>query len=72
MYVILHRNIPAPKTPYATLLLSKTGFTMVTSGFGPYHGQGCGDTPTKYIGVIPIPWMMTHMLGFIDILQAHE
>lgn len=45
---------------------------MAKSGFGPYHGLWLDDAPTKPIGVIPTPWMMTRALGFIKIHQAHE
>ena len=71
-YVILRRIVPGPNPPSATQLLRKTGVTMVTSGFGPYHGLWLDETPTKHIGVIPTPWTMTRALGFAEILQAHE
>jgi hypothetical protein len=45
---------------------------MAKSDFGPYHGLWLDDAPTKCIGVIPTPWMMTCALGFIEIHQAHE
>jgi hypothetical protein len=45
---------------------------MAMSGFGPYHGLWLDDTPTKRIGIIPTPWMMTPALGFAKILQAHK
>jgi len=45
---------------------------MAKSGFGPYHGLWLDDAPTKPIGIIPTPWMMTRALGFVEILQAHE
>jgi hypothetical protein len=45
---------------------------MATSSFGPYHGLWLDDTPTKCIGAIPTPWMMTHVLGFVEILKEHE
>ncbi len=35
------------KPPSATQLLRKTGDTMVTSSFGPYHGLWLDDAPTK-------------------------
>ncbi len=53
-------------------ILRKTGVTMVTSGFGPYHGLWLDDPPTKRVGVTPTPWTMTLALGFAEILQAHE
>jgi hypothetical protein len=45
---------------------------MVTSGFGLYHGMWLDDAQTKHIGIIPTPWMMTRVLGFVETLQAHE
>jgi hypothetical protein len=45
---------------------------MAKSGFGPYHGPWLDDAPTKPIGIIPTPWMMTRVLGFVEILQVHE
>jgi hypothetical protein len=45
---------------------------MAMSCFGPYHGLWHNDAPTKPIGIIPTPWMMTRALGFVEILQAHE
>jgi hypothetical protein len=45
---------------------------MVTSGFGLYHGLWLDDAPTKSIGVILTPWTMMRVLGFVEILQAHE
>jgi hypothetical protein len=71
-YVILRRIVPGPKTPYATQLLRRTGVTMVTSGFGPYHGLWLDDSPTKCIGVMLTPWTMMDALGLVEILQAHE
>jgi hypothetical protein len=44
---------------------------MATSGFGPYHGVWLDDAPTKHIGIIPTPWVMTDALVFAKILQAH-
>jgi hypothetical protein len=55
-----------------TQLLRKTGVTMVTSGFSPYHCLWLDDAPTKRIGAIPTPWKMTSALGFVEILQAQE
>jgi hypothetical protein len=52
--------------------MRKTAVTMVTSGFGLYHGLWHDDAPTKHIGVILTPWTMTRALGFVEILQAHE
>ncbi len=46
--------------------------TMATIGFGPYHGLWLDDSPTKRIGIIPTPCTMMRVLGFVDILQAHE
>ena len=37
--------------------------TMVSSGFGPYHRMWHYSAPTKCIGVIHTPWVMTHALG---------
>ncbi len=71
-YALLRRTVPGPKTPSATKLLSKTGVTMVMSGFGPYHGLWLDDAPTKCIGIIPTPWRKTHVLAFVEILQVHE
>jgi hypothetical protein len=71
-YVILRRIVPGPKPPSTTQLLRKTGVTMVTIGFGLYHGLWLDDAPTKRIGIIPTPWTMTRVLGFAEILQAHE
>ncbi len=71
-YIILRRIVPGQKLLSTTQLLRKTGVTMVMSGFGPYHVLWLDDTPTKHIGIIPAPWMMTHVLGFAEILQAHE
>ena len=45
---------------------------MAMSGFGLYHGLWLDDTPTKCTGVIPTPWMMTHALDFVEILQVQE
>ena len=45
---------------------------MATSGFGPYHGLWLDDALTKLIGLIPPPWMMTGVLDFVKIIQAHE
>jgi hypothetical protein len=45
---------------------------MVTSSFGPYHGLWHEDIPTKHIDIIPTPWMMTRVLGFVEMLQVHE
>jgi hypothetical protein len=42
--------------------------TMARSGFGPYHGLCCEDTPTKLIGIIPTPWTKTRVLGLLGIL----
>jgi hypothetical protein len=72
LYVILRRIVPGPKPPSTTQLLRKTGGTMVMSGVGLYHGLWLDDAPTKCIGVIPTPWTMMLMLGFVEILQAHE
>jgi hypothetical protein len=44
---------------------------MVMGGFGPYHGLWLDDDPTKHIGVMPTPRMMTDALGLAEI-QAHE
>ncbi len=71
-YVILPRIVPGPKPSSGTQLLRKTGVTMVTSSFGLYHGLWLDDAPTKQIGIIPTPWTMTRVLGFIEILQVHE
>ncbi len=71
-YIILRRIIPGPKPPSTTQSLRKTGVTMVTSGFGPYHGLWLDDVPTKCIGVMLTPWTMTDALGFVKILQGHE
>jgi hypothetical protein len=45
---------------------------METRGFGPYPGLWLDDAPTKGIGMIPTPWVMTGMLDLVEILQAHE
>jgi hypothetical protein len=37
--------------------------TMVLSGFGPYHGLWCKDTPTKRIDITPTSGAMTRALG---------
>ncbi len=58
--------------PFVTQLSRNTCVTMAKSGFGPYHGLWLDDAPTKSIGVIPTPWIMTSALGFIKILQVHE
>ena len=71
-YTILRRIVLGQKIPFATQLLRNTSVTMAKSGFGPYHGLWLDDAPTKRIGVIPTPWMMTRVLGFIKILQAQE
>jgi hypothetical protein len=72
-YIILHRIVlPGPKPPSVTQLLRKTGVTMVTSAFGPYHGLWLDDAPTKHIGIMLTPWMMTDALGLVEVLQAHE
>ncbi len=71
-YVILRRIIPGPKPPSVTQLLRKTGVTMVTSGFDPYHGLWLDDAPTKCIGVMLTPWTMTDALGLVQILQVHK
>jgi hypothetical protein len=49
-----------------------TGVTMVTSGFGPYHGLWLDDTPTQRIGIMLTPWTMMDALGLVKFLQAHE
>jgi hypothetical protein len=49
-----------------------TSVAMVRSSFGPSHGLRCEDNPTKHIGVIPTPWKMMPVLGFVEILQVHE
>ncbi len=72
LYVILHRIVSGPKTPSAAQLLRKTGVTMVTSGYGLYHGLWLDDTPTKHIDIIPTPWLMMRALGFVEILQVHK
>jgi hypothetical protein len=72
LYVILRRIVPGPNPPSATQLLRKTSVTMVTSGFGLYHGLWLDYALTKHIGVIPTPWMMMRALGFVEIFQAHE
>ena len=51
--------------------MRNTHVTMGTSGFGPLHGLWLDDAPTKRIGIIPTPWVMTNVLGFAKILQAH-
>ena len=71
-YIFLCRIVLGQKISFAAQLLRNTRVTMATSGFGPYHSLWLDDAPTKCIGVIPTPWMMTRALGFIDILQAHE
>jgi hypothetical protein len=69
-YNILHTNIPGPKNLFANKLFLFFTATMVWRGFGPYHGLWLDDTPTKHIGIIPTPWMMTHALGLgICLLQ---
>ncbi len=55
-----------------TELLKKTSVTMVTSGFGLYHGLLLDDAQTKHIDIIPTPWTMMRALGFVEILQVHE
>ena len=71
-YTILRRFVLGQKIPFATQLLRNTRVTMAKSGFGPYHGMWLDDAPTKHIGIIPTPWMMTRVLGYVKILQAHE
>ena len=71
-YTILRRIVLGQKIPFATQLLRNTRVTMAKSGFGPYHGLWLDGAPTKRIGVIPTPWMMTRVLGFIEILQVQE
>jgi hypothetical protein len=72
LYSILCTIVPGPKPPSLTQLLRKTTITMVMSGFGLYHGLWIDDPPTKHIGVILTPWMMTCVLGFVEILLVHE
>jgi hypothetical protein len=72
LYGILRTIVPGPRPPSATQLLRKTAVTIVTSGFGLYHGLWLDDAPTKCIGVILIPWRMTCALGFVEILQAQK
>jgi hypothetical protein len=69
---ILRTIVPGPKPPSAKQLLRKTAVTMVTSGFGLYHGLWLDDAPTKHICIILTPWAMTCALGFVEILQVHE
>ncbi len=71
-YNILRRIVLGPKIPFATQLLRNTHVTMAKSCVGPYHGMWLDDAPTKPIGIIPTPWMMTRALGFVEIHQAHE
>ena len=53
---------------YLTCLVS----TMAPSGFGSYHCMWLEDAQTKCIGVIPIPWAMTHALGLVSFPLQHE
>jgi hypothetical protein len=46
--------------------------TMAPSGFGPYHGMWLEDAQTKCIGVIPTPWVMTHLLGLVSFHPQHQ
>jgi hypothetical protein len=69
LHVVSYVN-RASKNPFATQLSRNTRVTMAKSGFGPYHGLWLDDAPTKRIGVIPTPWMMTCALGFIEILSC--
>ncbi len=71
-YNILRRIVLGQKIPFATHLSRNTRVTMGKSSFGPYHGLWLDDAPTKPIGIIPTPWMMTRVLGFVEIHQAHE
>jgi hypothetical protein len=71
-YNILRRIVLGQKIPFVTQLLRNTRVTMAKNGFGPYHGLWLDDAPTKPIGIIPTPWMMTLALGFVKIHQAHE
>ena len=67
-YIILRIIIPGPKYPFVAYLFRKLVSTMATSGFGPYHGLWLDDAPTKCIGIIPIPWTMMPVLGFVNIV----
>ena len=46
--------------------------TMASSGFGPYHGMSLEDAQTKCVGIIPIPWEMTHVLGLVQFPPQHK
>jgi hypothetical protein len=69
-YSKLRRIVPVLENQCTTNLFLFYAGTMASSGFGPYHGLWHDDAPTKCIGVIPTPWMMTRALGFVEILQV--
>ncbi len=46
--------------------------TMVVSGFGPYHPLWPNDALAKCAGVIPTPWAMMPMLGFVSYHWGQE
>ena len=46
--------------------------TMVSSGFGPYHGMSLDDAQTKYLGVIPTPCAMIHALGLVQLPKMYD
>jgi hypothetical protein len=63
IYLILRRIVPGKKKPVTQKLFSLFAATMARSGFCPYHGLCCEDSPTKHIGVIPTPWTKICALG---------
>ncbi len=63
IYLILCRIVPGKKKSVTQKLFLLFAATMARSGFCPYHGLCCEDTPTKHIGIIPTPWAKTCALG---------
>jgi len=72
VYDILRTFVPGPKHPLVINYLTCLVSTMVSSGFGPYHGMSLEDAQTKCIGIIPTPCAMTHVLGLVQFPPQQE
>jgi hypothetical protein len=66
-YSKLRRIVPVLKNQFMTNLFLIYAGTMALSGFGPYHGLWCYDTPSKHIVVTPTSGAMISALGFVSI-----
>ncbi len=76
---ILRRNVPyfydAVKQHFfasVSALALCFPLTMMVSGFGPYRRLRPNGAPTECTDIIPTPWVMMPVLGFVSYRRGHE